>query len=69
MTANRNAKDEDSLEQTIREKANLTSLPVITIANLDRFIEKDYREKCGIRIVDIVFSIENYLGVSRVFIP
>ncbi|PZV25971.1 MAG: ACP S-malonyltransferase [Snowella sp.] len=69
LTANRNAKGEDSLEQTIREKANLTSLPVITIANLDRFIEKDYREKCGIRIVDIVFSIENYLGVSRVFIP
>jgi hypothetical protein len=32
-------------------------------------IKKDYREKCGIRIVEIVFFIENYVGVSRVFIP
>ncbi|NJP11460.1 MAG: ACP S-malonyltransferase [Leptolyngbyaceae cyanobacterium RU_5_1] len=31
LTANRNAKGEDSLEQTIREQGTSTTLPVITI--------------------------------------
>jgi predicted nuclease of predicted toxin-antitoxin system len=69
LTANRNAKGKDSLEQTIREEGNSTSLPVITIGNLDRLVEREYREQCSARLADIVFSIENYLGVSRLFIP
>ncbi|MEO0532894.1 MAG: ACP S-malonyltransferase [Cyanobacteria bacterium P01_A01_bin.123] len=69
LTANRNAKGKDSLEQTIREEATSTSLPVITIGNLDRLIEREYREQCSARLADIVLSIENYLGVSRLFIP
>ena len=43
LTANRNAKGEDSLEQTIREEGTATSLPVITIGSLDRLIEREYR--------------------------
>jgi predicted nuclease of predicted toxin-antitoxin system len=69
LTANRNAKGEDSLEQTIREEGTSTSLPVITVGSLDRLIEREYREQCSARLADIVFSIENYLGVSRLFIP
>lgn len=69
LTANRNAKGKDSLEQTIREESTSTSLPVITIGNLDRLIEREYREQCSARLADIVLSIENYLGVSRLFIP
>ncbi|MBD2302025.1 MAG: ACP S-malonyltransferase [Nostoc sp. TH1S01] len=69
LTANRNAKGEDSLEQTIREEGTLTTLPVITISSLDRLIEREYREQCSARIVEIVLDIENYLGVSRLFIP
>lgn len=69
LTANRNAKGEDSLEQTIREECTSTSLPVITIGKLDRLIEREYRERCSARLVDIVFFIENYLGVGRLFIP
>ncbi|MGA7934124.1 MAG: ACP S-malonyltransferase [Kovacikia sp.] len=69
LTANRNAKGEDSLEQTIREEGTSTSLPVITIGNLDRLFEREYREQCSARLADIVLSIENYLGVSRLFIP
>jgi predicted nuclease of predicted toxin-antitoxin system len=68
LTANRNAKGEDSLEQTIREEGTSKSLPVITIGNLDRLVEREYREQCSVRLADIVFSIENYLGVSRLFI-
>ncbi|MEO0374935.1 MAG: ACP S-malonyltransferase [Cyanobacteria bacterium P01_A01_bin.17] len=69
LTANRNAKGKDSLEQTIREERTSTSLPVITIGNLDRLVEREYREQCSLRLADIVLSIENYLGVSRLFIP
>ena len=68
LTANRNAKGENSLEQTIREESTSTSLPVITIGNLDRLVEREYREQCSARLADIVLSIENYLGVSRLFI-
>jgi predicted nuclease of predicted toxin-antitoxin system len=33
LTANRNMKGDDSLEQVIREENNLQSLPVVTIGN------------------------------------
>lgn len=69
LTANRNAKGEDSLEQTIREEGTATSLPVITIGSLDRLIEREYREQCSARLAEIVLYIENYLGTSRLFIP
>jgi len=69
LTANRNAKGENSLEQTIREESTSTSIPVITIGNLDRLVEREYREQCSARLADIVLFLENYLGVSRLFIP
>lgn len=69
LTANRNAKGENSLEQTIREEGTSTSLPVITIGSLERLIERNYREQCSARLAEIVLSIENYLGASRLFIP
>lgn len=69
LTANRNAKGKDSLEQTIREESTSTSLPVLTVGSLDRLIEPEYREQCSARIADIVLYIENYLGVSRIFLP
>jgi hypothetical protein len=37
ITANRNMKGDDSLEQTIREDNTPTSLPILTIGNPDRF--------------------------------
>jgi len=69
LTANRNAKGEDSLEQTIREEGTSTSFPVLTVGSLDRLVEREYREQCSARIADIVLYIESYLGVSRIFIP
>lgn len=69
LTANRNAKGKDSLEQTIQEEGLLASLPVLTIASFDRLVEREYREQCCARLADIVLYLENYLGVSRLFIP
>ncbi|MFM7601898.1 MAG: ACP S-malonyltransferase [Pseudanabaena sp.] len=69
LTANRSMKGEDSLEQVIREECLPTSLPVVTLANVDRIIEREYREECVDRLIEIALYLENYLGVSRLFIP
>ncbi|MFN4831611.1 MAG: ACP S-malonyltransferase [Pseudanabaena sp.] len=69
LTANRSMKGEDSLEQVIREECLPTSLPVVTLANVDRIIERAYREECVDRLIEIVLYLDNYLGISRMFIP
>lgn len=69
LTANRSMNDEDSLEQVLREENSQTSFPVVTIANVDRIVERDYRERCVERLVEIAIYIDNYMGVSRLFIP
>ena len=46
-----------------------TSLPVLTIGSLDRFSDREYREQCAVRLVDILLDLENYRGVGRIFIP
>jgi predicted nuclease of predicted toxin-antitoxin system len=69
LTANRNMKGEDSLEQVMREENTETSLPVVTIGNLDRFSETDYRERCVERLMEIVLDIDQYKGAGRLFIP
>ncbi|MBW4622314.1 MAG: ACP S-malonyltransferase [Cyanosarcina radialis HA8281-LM2] len=69
LTTNRNMKGEDSLEQIIREENTMQSLPVVTIGNKERLDEQSYRERCASRLVEILFDIENYMGVGRVYIP
>ncbi|MBF2001815.1 MAG: DUF5615 family PIN-like protein [Synechococcales cyanobacterium M58_A2018_015] len=70
LTANRNMKGEGSLERTLREDNTSNSLPIVTIASLDRFrSEPGYRSQCADRIIEILLDIENYTGVGRIFIP
>ena len=70
LTANRSMKGENSLEQVMREEITSTSLPVITIGNADRLLnDSEYRQRCAIRLVEIVIDINTYMGVSRLFIP
>jgi predicted nuclease of predicted toxin-antitoxin system len=69
LTANRNMKGEDSLEQVMREENTENSFPVLTIGNLDRLSEADYRERCVERLIEIVVDIDNYKGAGRLFIP
>lgn len=57
------------LEQVIREENNLQSFPVITIGNKERLDEHSYRGRCASRLVEILFDIENYMGVGRLYIP
>ncbi|MBE9062706.1 DUF5615 family PIN-like protein [cf. Phormidesmis sp. LEGE 11477] len=70
ITANRSMKGKDSLEQVMREENTPTSLPIVTIGNIDRLMaEPNYRERCVDRLVDIVIDIEDYKGARRIFIP
>lgn len=70
LTANRSMKGKDSLEQVMREENTSTSLPVITIANINRLlIEPDYRQRCVNRLVEIIVDIDYYRGARRIFIP
>ena len=69
LTANRNAKGDDSLERVMREENTPTSLPIITIGSSERISEYDYRESCVERLVEIVVDIQNYMGAGRLFIP
>ena len=69
LTANRNMKGDDSLEQTMREQNTATSFPIITIGNPDRMDENIYRQQCALRLIDILINLENYLGAGRLFIP
>lgn len=69
LTANRNMKGEDSLEQVMRQENTANSFPVLTIGSLDRLDEADYRERCVERIIEVVLDIDNYKGAGRLFIP
>lgn len=69
LTANRNAKGEDSLEQVMREENTPTSFPIITIGDPERVLEYVYRESCIERLVEITIDIQDYLGAGRLFIP
>lgn len=69
LTNNRNMKEADSLEQTIRDENQPDSLPILTIGAIERLQGRHYRERCATRIVEIVIELENHLGRGRVYIP
>ncbi|NER47407.1 MAG: ACP S-malonyltransferase [Symploca sp. SIO1A3] len=69
LTSNRNMDGEDSLETTLRQENTLTSLPVLTIALIERLEEREFRERCAERLMEIILYIEKYLGVARLYIP
>lgn len=69
LTDNRNKHGDDSLEQTILDENTDEALPVITIGNVDRLGERNYREACANRLLRIILYPEDYLGTARQFIP
>jgi hypothetical protein len=69
LTDNRSMRGDDSLQRTLREENTPSSLPVLTIGSIDRMDEREYRERCAARLVEIILDLEIYLGSSRLFIP
>jgi hypothetical protein len=69
LTDNRSMTGDNSLEQTVREEVDSTSLPVLTIGSVSRMTDRTYRERCARRLVEVVLDLEKYRGVDRLFIP
>lgn len=69
ITNNRNMRNETSLEYTIREENQLDSLPVLTVGNVERLADLQYREQCADALVAISLNLENHLGRGRIYIP
>jgi len=69
LTANRNMEGKNSLEQTMREENTSISLPILTISKDERLKEKDYRNRCAEKLLEIVLNLDNHIGSGRIFIP
>jgi predicted nuclease of predicted toxin-antitoxin system len=70
VTGNRNADAPDSLENTIRAQNRPESLPVLTLA--DPFaVEHDrgYAERVAVRMMEVLFDIDNCRGTGRLYLP
>jgi hypothetical protein len=70
ITGNRNAKEPDSLEVTIQLRNTAESLPVLTLASVER-IRRDrvYAEAVADKLLDYLFSIDDFRGAGRLFLP
>ena len=71
ITGNRSTKaGHKSLEAAIRARFEEDSLPVLTIGNPKRVIpDSYYRQKCVDKLAEIIFDIEQRLGVMRLYLP
>lgn len=70
ITGNRNADGPRSLQHVIRTETTATCLPVLTLANAERIRkDKDYAERCAVRLLEYLLDIENYRGTARIYVP
>jgi hypothetical protein len=69
LTANRSMTGQDSQEETIRQENTLSSLPVLTVGVVERLEVRSFREEVADRIAEIIFDLDRYLGVGRLFVP
>lgn len=70
LTDNRNAKGNDSLEETIRHCNTPTSLPVFNIGDRDRFAHDG---QCALSVIvsmfDRLMDAQNLRGTGRHYLP
>ena len=70
VTANRNADDPEAVEAIIQSRNTPDSLPVLTLANVERIRrDRQYAAEVSDRLLDYLFSIEEFLGAGRLFLP
>ena len=70
FTANRNDEGPESLEATIRQNNQLSSLPVITLSNPKRLLrDRRYANRAAQRLLDILKNLDNYRGTGRLYVP
>ena len=70
VTGNRNRDGVDSLEAVIRSDNQADSLPVVTLANLDRLArDRTYAEKIAARLLEYLMRIDEVRGAGRLYVP
>ncbi len=70
ITGNRNSDEPDSLEAVIRAENQLDSLPVVTLADLERMARnRDYAERAAIGLLEKLVSIDDFRGAGRIYVP
>jgi hypothetical protein len=70
ITDNRNNDSSDSLAAAIRHFNSSTSLPVFTIARLDRFCtNREYAERVLAALYDYLYRIDELRGTGRLYLP
>jgi predicted nuclease of predicted toxin-antitoxin system len=70
ITDNRNDDSPESLNAAIRQFNTPLSLPVFTIADLDKFgASRDYEERVVATLYDYLLRIDEVRGAGRLFLP
>lgn len=70
ITLNPNKDGADSLTSVIEAHNTPVSLPIITLAGPKRIIyERSYAERTADKLLEDLFSIDNYRGAGRIYIP
>jgi hypothetical protein len=70
ITDNRNEDTPNSLTVAIRTLNIPNSLPVFTIADLDKFVaSRDYQERVVAALYDYLLRIDEVRGTGRLFLP
>ena len=70
LTGNRSGDDGDlSLELITRRLVTSESLPVLTIGKNKVLRRPDYCRRCAERLAEIVFELEKYRGITRLYLP
>jgi hypothetical protein len=70
ITDNRNDDSPDSLNAAIRNFNTADSLPVFTIADLDKFgASREYEERVVSALYDYLLRIDEVRGAGRLFLP
>ena len=69
ITANRNARGDDSLELVIREVNEPDSLPVVTIGNPKRvYVDAVYAHRLADQLLEYLYDMANYRGTGRLYL-
>ncbi len=70
ITGNRNLSGPDSLEATIRQLGTAQSLPVFTIADVNKLnTTRSYADEVVTALVDYLQRIDGLRGTGRMFLP
>lgn len=70
ITGNRNEDRPESLEAVIRTENQPESLPVITLANLERLArDRGYAELVAERLLERLMAMDDLRGSGRIYVP